>query len=130
MDLARNLKKILLSLANRISVETSYPYTERKEKQTTKKPGNSSFRESFPNLLTIKPQHTIMETSSEDTTEKTTMKKMETEDIISHIRDWSIDKVKEVSEKSVSDANAIYREFEEWIEIEKDFEVISLEPDS
>jgi hypothetical protein len=71
-----------------------------------------------------------METSSEDTTEKTTMKKMETEDIISHIRDWSIDKVKEVSEKSVSDANAIYREFEEWIEIEKDFEVISLEPDS
>ena len=71
-----------------------------------------------------------METSSEDTTEKTTMKKMETEDIISHIRDWSIDKMKEVSEKSVSDANAIYREFEEWIEIEKDFEVISLEPDS
>ncbi len=71
-----------------------------------------------------------METSSEDTTEKTTMKKMETEDIISHIRDWSIDKVKEVSEKSVFDANAIYREFEEWIEIEKDFEVISLEPDS
>jgi hypothetical protein len=55
---------------------------------------------------------------------------METEDIISHIRDWSIDKVKEVSEKSVFDANAIYREFEEWIEIEKDFEVISLEPDS
>jgi hypothetical protein len=77
--------------------------------------------------LTEEPSAPIVE---EPTSEETTMKKMETEDIISHIRDWSIDKVKEVSEKSVSDANAIYREFEEWIEIEKDFEVISLEPDS
>ena len=77
--------------------------------------------------LTEEPSAPIVEKPA---LEKTTMKKMETEDIISHIRDWSIDKMKEVSEKSVSDANAIYREFEEWIEIEKDFEVISLEPDS
>jgi hypothetical protein len=54
---------------------------------------------------------------------------MKTEEIVAHLRDWSIDKIKEVSEKSVFDANAIYKEFEEWIEIDEDVDVISLEPE-
>jgi len=104
-------------------------FTKPKEKPTSKKQGNSSFRESFPNRLTMEPQHTTMGTSSEDTTEKTIMKRMKTEEIVAHLRDWSIDKIKEVSEKSVFDANAIYKEFEEWIEIDEDVDVISLEPE-
>ena len=52
MDLVRNLKRILLSLANRISVETSYPYTKQKEKQTTKKQDNSLSTTSSQNPLT------------------------------------------------------------------------------
>ena len=51
-----------------------------------------------------------------------------TDDIVAHIRDWSIDKVE--SAKSIGNKDAIYKEFEEWIEIEdeNELEIISLEP--
>ena len=50
-----------------------------------------------------------------------------TEDIISHIRDWSIDKIEEA--ELVGDKIALYAEFEEWIEIEDegDLEIISID---
>ena len=51
-----------------------------------------------------------------------------TEDIVAHIRDWSIDRV---ADKSVTkeDARAILAEFYEWIELEgEDLEIISLDP--
>ena len=49
-----------------------------------------------------------------------------TEDIISHIRDWSIDKIEEA--ELVGDKIALYAEFEEWIEIEDedDIEIVSI----
>ena len=129
MDLARNLKKILLSLANRISVETSYPYTKQKEKQTTKKQDNSLSTTSSQNPLTPEDQDGIIRMYSPDTSEKTTMNAT-TEDIVSHIREWSIERV---ADKSISreDARAVLEEFYEWIEPEdKEIEIVSLEPES
>jgi len=53
-----------------------------------------------------------------------------TEDIVSHIREWSIERV---ADKSVSreDALAVLEEFYEWIEPDdKEIEIFSLEPES
>ena len=129
MDLARNLKKILLSLANKISVETSYPYTKQKEKQTTKKQDNSLSTTSSQNPLTPEDQDGTIQMYCPDILEKTTMNAT-TEDIVSHIREWSIERV---ADKSVSreDARAVLEEFYEWIEPEdKEIEIVSLEPES
>ena len=54
------------------------------------------------------------------------MDQVMTEDIIAHIREWSIDKME--SAELVGDKIALYAEFEEWIEIEdeEDLEVISI----
>lgn len=65
----------------------------------------------------------------ESTSEKTTMNAT-TEDIVSNIREWSIERV---ADKSVSreDARAVLEEFYEWIEPEdKEIEILSLEPES
>ena len=129
MDLARNLKKILLSLANRISVETSYPYTKQKEKQTTKKQDNFLSTTSSQNPLTPEDQDGTIQMYCPDILEKTTMNAT-TEDIVSHIREWSIERV---ADKSVSreDARAVLEEFYEWIEPEdEEMEILSLEPES
>jgi len=129
MDLARNLKKILLSLANKISVETSYPYTEQKEKQTTKKQDNSLSTTSSQNPLTPEDQDGTIRMYCLDILEKTTMNAT-TEDIVSYIREWSIERV---ADKSVSreDALAVLEEFYEWIEPDdKEIEIFSLEPES
>ena len=52
-----------------------------------------------------------------------------TEDIVAHIRDWSVYKIEEV--ESIGDKAAIYAEFEEWIDLDgvKDIEIMSLESD-
>ena len=53
-----------------------------------------------------------------------------TEDIVAHVREWSLDRV---ADKKVSkeDARAILAEFYEWIEPEDDeLEIVSLEPES
>ena len=54
------------------------------------------------------------------------MDQVMTEDIIAHIREWSIDKME--SAELVGDKIALYSEFEEWIEIEdeEDLEIISI----
>ena len=39
-----------------------------------------------------------------------------TDDIVAHIREWSINKVE--SAESIGNKDAIYKEFEEWIELE------------
>jgi hypothetical protein len=58
-------------------------------------------------------------------TEKTTMNTT-TEDIVSHVRDWSLERV---ADKSISkeDARAVLAEFYEWIDPEDDeLEIVSL----
>ena len=74
-------------------------------------------------FLTVESSAPIVE---EPATEKTTMNTT-TEDIVAHVRDWSLERA---ADKSVSrdDARAIIEEFCEWIDPEDDeIEVYSFE---
>ena len=54
---------------------------------------------------------------------------MTTDDIVAYTREWAINKVEE--SKSICAKDAIYKEFEEWIEVEdddEDIELLVLEP--
>jgi hypothetical protein len=67
-----------------------------------------------------------MEIFSEGFTEKITMNTT-TEDIVAHVRDWSLERV---ADKSISreDARAVLAEFYEWIDPEDDeLEIVSLD---
>ena len=126
MGLVRNLKKTLINWAEKILVELSYHYIKQRAKQTLERPVNSSKTMSSQNPLTTETQHSIMGIFSADFTEKTTMNTT-TEDIVSHVRDWSLERV---ADKSISkeDARSILAEFYEWIEPEDDeLEIISLD---
>ena len=53
---------------------------------------------------------------------------LSTEEIVSYIREWSIDRIYDIDPESLN-ANAIYSEFEEWIDVrEEQIEILSLEP--
>ena len=130
MGLVQNLKKRLNSLADKILVELCYLYILQKARQTTKRQGNYSITMSLQSPLTTVSPSTIIATSSQDTSEKIIMKTLKTtEDIVAHIRDWSVDKIEEV--ESIGDKAAIYAEFEEWIELdvddEEEIEIVSIE---
>ena len=52
-----------------------------------------------------------------------------TEDIVAHVRTWSLDRAADM-DISKEDARAILAEFYEWIEPEGDeLEIVSLEPE-
>ena len=126
MGLVRNLKKTLTNLAEKILVELSYHYIKQRAKQTTKRPDNSSLTMSSQNPLTQEDQHSIIRMSSPDISEKTTMV-MTTEDIVAHVREWSLDRAANMNINK-EDARAILAEFYEWIEPESDeLEIVSLE---
>ena len=75
--------------------------------------------------LTEEPNVPIVE---EATSEKTIMNAT-TEDIVAHIRTWSLDRAADMSIPR-EDARAILAEFYEWIEPEGDeLEIVSLEPE-
>ena len=118
MGLVRNLKKTLTNWAEKILVELSYHYIKQRAKQTLERPVNYSKTMSSQNPLTTETQHSIMGTFSAGFTEKTTMNTT-TEDIVSHVRDWSLERV---ADKSISkeDARAVLAEFYEWIDPEDD----------
>ena len=126
MGLLRNLKKKFNNWVDRTLAELCSAYIKQLAKQTSKKRDNSSSMESLPNNLTMVHQDTIIAISSQDISEKITMDQVMTEDIVAHIRDWSIDKIEDAT--LVGDKIALYAEFEEWIEIEDedDLEVISI----
>ena len=53
-----------------------------------------------------------------------------TEDIVAHVREWSLDRAADMS-ITKEDARAILAEFYEWIEPEGDeLEIVSLDPES
>ena len=69
-----------------------------------------------------------MVTSSAGTSEKTIM--VETEEIVSEVREWAIGKVQEYNGKGVEriyDQMAIMAEFDEWFDPKEDLEVVSLD---
>ena len=126
MGLVQNLKKRLNNLADKILAELSYHYMVQKARQTTKRPDNSSVTMSLRKDLTMEPQGTTIVTSSQGTSEKIIME-LTTEEIVSGIREWSLEKIDTSNHEN---AQALYEEFEEWIDLDgvEDIEIISLEP--
>ena len=126
MGLLRNLKKRFNNWVDITLAELCSAYIKQLAKQTSKKRDNCSSMESLQSNLTMVHQDTIIAISSQDISEKITMDQVMTEDIVAHIRDWSIDKIEDAT--LVGDKIALYAEFEEWIEIgdEDDLEVISI----
>ena len=124
MGLVRNLKKRLDVWVNGILVELSYHYIKQLAKQTSKKRANSLPMECLQNNLTMAHQSTIIATSSQDTSEKTTLEPTEP---VAQIRDWAIDRLE--AAESIGAKAAIYEEFEDWIELEdkEEIEYICLE---
>jgi hypothetical protein len=125
MGLVRNLKKRLSNLADKILAEVSYHYMVQKARQTTKRPDNSSVTTSLRKDLTMEPQGTTIVTSSQGTSEKIIME-LTTEEIVVGIREWTLNRMDNTNHEN---AQAIYEEFAEWIEIdsEKDIDIMSIE---
>ena len=128
MGLVQNLKRTLTNWVDKILVELSCLYIKQVAKQTSKKQDNSLSTESLPNHLTQEDLPTTIVTSSAGTSEKTIM--METEDIVSEVREWAIGKVQEYNSKGIEriyDQMAIMEEFDEWFDPEENLEVVSLD---
>ena len=128
MGLLRNLKKKFNNWVDITLAELSSAYIKQLAKQTTKKRDNSLSTESSQNPLTTERQSTTIVTSSLDTSEKIIMKLDTTDEVVAHIREWSIDKIDEA--ELVGDKIALYAEFEDWIELDdvEEIEIVSLEP--
>ena len=128
MGLVQNLKRTLTNWVDKILVELSCLYIKQVAKQTSKKQDNSLSTESLPNHLTQEDLPTTIVTSSAGTSEKTIM--METEEIVSEVREWAIGKVQEYNGKGVEriyDQMAIMEEFDEWFDPEENLEIVSLD---
>ena len=126
MGLVQNLKKRLNNLADKILAELSYHYMVQKARQTTKRPDNSSVTTSLRKDLTMEPQGTTIVTSSQGTSEKIIMKLDTTDEIVAHVRNWSIERMDKVNHEY---AQALYEEFEGWIDLDnvEDVEIMSIE---
>ena len=126
MGLVQNLKKRLNNLADKVLAELSYHYMIQKARQTTKRPDNSSVTTSLRKDLTMEPQGTTIVTSSQGTSEKIIMKLDTTDEIVAHVRSWSIERMDKVNHEY---AQALYEEFEGWIDLDniEDIEIMSIE---
>ena len=118
MDLVRNLKKKLNLWVDKTLAELSYLYIIQKAKQTSKKPDNSLPTEFLQNNLTMEHQRTTIAISSHDISEKITSEEIEP---VAQIRNWALKRLEEA--KTVGEKDAIYKEFEDWIELEDKEEV-------
>jgi len=116
-------------MVRRILRALFYHYIKQRAKLILKRPDNSSSTMSSRKDLTTERQGTTIATSLTGTSEKIIMPAT-TEDIVAHVRSWSLDRA---ADKSVlkEDARAILAEFYEWIEPEDDeLEIVSLEPET
>ena len=128
MGLVQNLKRTLTNWVDKTLVELSCLYIKQAAKQTSKKQDNSLYTESLPNHLTQEDLPTTIAISSADTSEKITM--METEEIVSNVRQWAIDKVQSYNGQGVEriyDQFAIMAEFDEWFDPEENLEIVTLD---
>ena len=125
MGLVQNLKKRLNNWVDRTLAELSSAYITQLAKQTTKKQDNSSVTTSSLKPWTMEHQHTTTATSFPDTSKRTTLE--ETDEIVAHIKQWATQKLEDAV--TIGEKDAIYREFEEWIELQDDDEcdIISVE---
>ena len=124
MGLLRNLRKRFNNWVDITLAELCSAYITQLAKQTSKKRANSLSMECLQNNLTMAHQSTIIVTSSQDTSEKTTLEPTEP---VAQIRNWAIDRLETAD--SIGAKAAIYEEFEDWIELEdkEEIEYICLE---
>ena len=126
MGLVPNLKKRFSNWVDKILAELSYHYMIQKARQTTKRPDNSSVTMSLRKDLTMEHPSTTIATSSQGTSEKIIMKLDTTDEIVAHVRNWSIERMDKVNHEY---AQALYEEFEGWIDLDnvEDVEIMSIE---
>ena len=124
MGLVRNLKKRLNNWVDITLAELCSAYIKQLAKQTSRKRDNSLPTECLPNNLTTEHRSTIIVTSSPDISEKITSEEIEP---VAQIREWAIERLK--SAESIGAKDAIYKEFEDWIELDdkEEIEYICLE---
>ena len=124
MGLVRNLRKKFNDWVDITLAELCSAYITQLAKQTSKKRANSLPMECLQNNLTMAHQSTIIATSSQDISEKTTFEPTEP---VAQIRNWAIDRLETAD--SIGAKAAIYEEFEDWIELEdkEEIEYICLE---
>ena len=125
MGLVLNLKKRLNNWVDRTLAELSSAYIKQLAKQTTKKPDNSLVEESSQKHWVTAPQPITTVTSSQGISGRTTLE--ETDEIVAHIKQWATKKLEDAV--TIGEKDAIYREFEEWIELqdEDECDIISVE---
>ena len=125
MGLVQNLKKKFNNWVDRTLAELSSAYITQLAKQTTKKRNNSLVEEVSQSPSVMEHQPTTTVTSFQDTSERITLE--ETEEVVAHITQWAKKKLEDAV--TIGEKDALYREFEEWIELqdEDECDIISVE---
>ena len=125
MGLVQNLRKKFSSWVDRTLAELSSAYITQLAKQTMKKRNNSLVEEFSQKHLKMELQPTTIVTSSPGTSEKITLE--ETDEVVAHITQWARKKLEDAV--TIGEKDALYREFEEWIELqdEDECDIISVE---
>ena len=125
MGLVQNLKKKFSNWVDKTLAELSSAYITQLAKQTTKKQDNSSVTTSSLKPWVMEHQHTTTATSFPDTSKRTTLG--ETEEVVAHIKQWATQKLEDAV--TIGEKHALYKEFEEWIELQEEDEcdIISVE---
>jgi len=114
MGLVQNLKRTLKNMVGKVLVELSCHYIKQRAKLTLKKRDNSSSTMSSQKHLTTEPQHSIIQMSCQDTSEKIIMET--TIEPVVQVRDWVIQKIKDTDDYDT--AIALVAEFEEWLDLD------------
>ena len=124
MGLVQNLKKKFSNWVDITLAELCSAYIKQLAKQTSRKQNNSLPTEFLQNNLTMAHQSTIIVTSSPDISEKITSEEIEP---VAQIRNWAMERLE--AAETVGAKDAIYKEFEDWIELEdkEEIEYICLE---
>ena len=125
MGLVQNLRKKFSNWVDKTLAELSSAYITQLAKQTTKRQDNSSETTSSLKPWVMEHQHTTTATSSPDTSKRITLG--ETEEIVAYITQWAKKKLEDAV--TIGEKDALYREFEEWIELqdEDECDIISVE---
>ena len=125
MGLVQNLKKRLNNWVDKTLAELSSVYIIQLAKQTTKRQDNSLETTSSLKPWVMEHQHTTTATSSPDISKRTTLE--ETEEVVAHVTQWARKKLEDAV--TIGEKDALYREFEEWIELhdEDECDIISVE---
>ena len=125
MGLVQNLRKKFSNWVDKTLAELSSAYITQLAKQTTKRRNNSLVEEFSQSPSVMEPQPTTTATSSPGISERITLE--ETDEVVAHITQWAKKKLEDAV--TIGEKDALYREFEEWIELhdEDECDIISVE---